>query len=242
MLGKFAIVLKVQFLKAAPTDLTKEVWHMQQLSEQQLKPICNILADTSRGLTKGEIKNTLHNCGIDEVDDGSRTINGGMFYQIGLNKRDWLYNCFVADINKHHSCSNVFKFIESALSPISYTLEEKCGKYSWMLEEINKVLILLGMEVGNDGKLKSTIKADTLDEVDRRVNKLKRKLYERAIHADVTKYCVKDYLQKDYFDAVLRQQKVWQNVCDKLPDLLLMAANYFKRPFLQKIRLSFLTH
>lgn len=180
---------------------------MQQLNEQQLKSICGILADTSRGLTKTELKSVLHNCGIDEVDDGSRSINGGMFYQIGFNKRDWLYNCFVADVNKHHTCANVFKFIESALSPISYTLEEKRAKHLWRLEEINKVLLLLGMEVGNDGKLKQAVKADTLDEVDRRVNGLKKKLYERSIHAEVTKYCVEDYLQKDYFDAVFEAAK-----------------------------------
>ena len=180
---------------------------MQQLNEQQLKSICSILADTSRGLTKTELRSTLHSCGIDEVDDGSRTINGGMFYQIGLNKRDWLYNCFVADINKRHTFSNIFKFIESALSPISYTLEEKREKHSWRFEEINKVLLLLGMEVGTDGKLKQAVKASTLDEVDRRVNNLKRKLYERAIHAEVTKYCVKDYLRKDYFDAVFEAAK-----------------------------------
>ena len=192
---------------AIPISLTKEVWHVQQLNEQQLKSICSILADTSRGLTKTELRSTLHNCGIDEVDDGSRTINGGMFYQIGLNKRDWLYNCFVADINKRHTFSNIFKFIESALSPISYTLEEKREKHSWRFEEINKVLLLLGMEVGTDGKLKQAVKASTLDEVDRRVNNLKRKLYERAIHAEVTKYCVKDYLRKDYFDAVFEAAK-----------------------------------
>jgi len=50
-------------------------------------------------LTKTELKSTLHNCGISEVDDGGRMINGGMFYQIGFNKRDWLYNCFAADMN-----------------------------------------------------------------------------------------------------------------------------------------------
>lgn len=180
---------------------------MQQLNEQQLKSICGILADTSRGLTKTELKSTLHNCGIGEVDDGNRSINGGMFYQIGFNKRDWLYNCFVADINKNRSCVNVFRFIESALSPISYTLEEKREKHLWRLDEINKALMLLGMQVGNDGKLKQTAKANTLDEVDRRVNKLKKKLYERAIHTEVTKYCVNDYLQKDYFDAVFEAAK-----------------------------------
>lgn len=180
---------------------------MQQLNEQQLKSICGILADTNRGLTKTELKSTLHNCGIGEVDDGNRSINGGMFYQIGFNKRDWLYKCFVADINKNRFCVNVFRFIESALSPISYTLEEKREKHLWRLDEINKVLMLLGMQVGNDGKLKQTVKANTLDEVDRRVNKLKKKLYERAIHAEVTKYCVNDYLQKDYFDAVFEAAK-----------------------------------
>jgi len=180
---------------------------MQPLNEQQLKSICGILADTNRGLTKTELKSTLHNCGISEVDDGGQTINGGMFYQIGFNKRDWLYNCFVADINKYHTYSNVFKFIESALSPISYTLEEKREKHLWRFEEINKVLLLLGMQVGNDGKLRQTAKASTLDEVDRRVNGLKKKLYERSIHTEVTKYCVKDYLQKDYFDAVFEAAK-----------------------------------
>lgn len=86
---------------------------MQQLNEQQLKSICGILADTNRGLTKTELKSTLHNCGIDEVDDGSRSINGGMFYQIGLNKRDWLYNCFVADIKTvlAQMCSNLLKVL-----------------------------------------------------------------------------------------------------------------------------------
>lgn len=180
---------------------------MQPLSEQQLQNICNILADTDRGLSKTEIKNILHNCGIGEFDDGSRTINNGMVYQIGLNKRNWLYKCFVADINKHRTYTKVFKFIESALSPINYTLEEKREKYLWMLNEINKVLLLLGMQVGNDGKLQQVEKASTLDEVDRRVDRLKKKLYERAIHSEVTKYCEKDYLRKDYFDAVFEAAK-----------------------------------
>lgn len=180
---------------------------MLELNGQQLKSICNILADTNRGLTKTELKSILRNCGIEEIDDGNQTINGGMFYQIGSNKRDWLYNCFAADINRHHTYSKVFKFIESALSPISYTLEEKREQHLWRFEEINKVLLFLGMEIGNDGKLKQVVKANTLNEVDRRVNQLKKKLYERAIHAEVTKYCVKDYLQKDYFDAVFEAAK-----------------------------------
>lgn len=46
------------------------------------------------------------------------------------------------------------------------------------------------------------VQAKTLDEVDRRVNSLQRQFYNRAIHSEVQKYSIKDYLQKDYYDAV----------------------------------------
>ena len=68
------------------------------LSEQQLKSVCAVLADTNRGLTKTELTQTLQHCRIVAIDDGSRNIGNGMYYQIGLNKRDWLYNCFVNEI------------------------------------------------------------------------------------------------------------------------------------------------
>lgn len=177
------------------------------LNEQQIASICNILADTNKGLTKTEIKNTLRACHISEVDDGSKTFNNGMNYQIGLNKRKWLFNCFVEDINRRGTNTNIFKFIESAMSPLNYTTEEKRSKYQWRLEELNKVLLLMGWQVGSDGKIERAIKATTLDEVDRRVNSLKKKLYDRAIHTEVTKYCGADYLQQDYFDTVFEAAK-----------------------------------
>lgn len=180
---------------------------MQILNEQQLKSICAVLADTNNGLTKTEIKSILHSCHIEETDDGRRTINNGMFYQIGLNKREWLYNCFVADVNKHQTFSNIYNFIESALSPINYTSADKRNKYTWILEELNKVLLLIGLQVGKDGKIKCTAKADTLDEVDRRVNSLKKKLYDRGIHTEVMKYCMADYLRQDYYDVVFEAAK-----------------------------------
>ena len=50
-------------------------------------------------------------------------------------------------------------------------------------------------------------KATTLSEVDKRVNHLQKKLYERSIHYEVVKYCESDYLRKDYFDAVFEASK-----------------------------------
>lgn len=76
-----------------------------------------------------------------------------------------------------------------------------------MFDEINKVLILLGVEVHRDGTICETIKARTLDEVDRRVNSITKQLYNRTIHHEVTKYCISDFLRKDYFDAVFEAAK-----------------------------------
>lgn len=177
------------------------------LSEQQLKSVCAVLADTNRGLTKTELTHTLQHCRIATIDDGSRNIGNGMYYQVGLNKRDWLYNCFVNEINTQQTYKRIYEFIESALNPISYTSTEKRDKYQWLYEEINKVLLLVGLQIQKDGKITNVPKAETLDEVDRRVNSLNKKLYDRAIHSEVTKYCIKDYLRKDYFDAVFEASK-----------------------------------
>ncbi len=177
------------------------------LSEQQLKSVCAVLADTNRGLTKTELTHTLQHCRIATVDDGNRNIGNGMYYQVGLNKRNWLYSCFENEINTRQSYKRIYSFIESALNPISYTSTEKRDKYQWLYEETNKVLILVGLQIQKDGKATSVPKAETLDEVDRRVNSLHKKLYDRAIHSEVTKYCIKDYLRKDYFDAVFEASK-----------------------------------
>lgn len=178
-----------------------------QLGENQLRALCAVLADTNNGLTKAEISHHLRACGIRLVDDGHRVIGNGLAYQTGLNKRDWLLECFVQDINSRHSTNIVLQFIESALNPILYTADGKREKYSWMLEETNRVLVLLGCEVGPDGRIRSVPRAESLDEVDRRINSLKRKLYDRSIHSEVTKYCSRELLKKDYFDAVFEAAK-----------------------------------
>lgn len=175
------------------------------INQQQLKSICDVLADTNCGLTKSELSLKLGQSGIIAVDDGSR--RDGYTYEFGLNKRDWLYNCFANEINTKKTFANIYNFIENALDPVSYTTSEKRDKYNHLFEETNKVLLLIGLEIQKDGKIKQAVKATSLDEVDRRVNNLHRQLYNRAIHSDVSKYCIKDYLRKDYYDAVFEASK-----------------------------------
>lgn len=178
---------------------------MKYLDEQQLKAICDVLAETSLGYTKTELTRLLQQSKITVVSDGK--VSNGYTYQLGLNKRDWLYNCLATEINNSHSFTRIYTFLEKVLNPVAFTDEKSRGKYSYFLEGVNKVLLLAGLEITKEGKLIEVVQAKTLDEVDRRVNSLQRQLYNRAIHSEVQKYCIKDYLQKDYYDAVFEAAK-----------------------------------
>lgn len=175
------------------------------INEQQLKAICDVLAHTSQGLSKSKLKQLLRECNIPIVDDGYS--NNGLTYTIGLSKTNWLFNCFAEEINRRRSSAKVFIFIEKALNPVSYINTEDRDNYNYRFEEINKALLFIGLEITQSGKLVDAVKAQTLEEVDRRVNSLKKQLYHRAIHSQVEKYCIKDYLRKDYFDAIFEASK-----------------------------------
>jgi uncharacterized protein (TIGR02391 family) len=181
------------------------IMNRKALDSQHVKAVCEVLADTDRGLTKTELIQLLNLCEIDVADDGNST--NKYTYSIGLNKRSWLYKCFAEEINKNKSFKKVYLFIEKALNPLGYIDESKREKYSFLFEETNKALLLAGLSVTKEGSLTEVIRATTLDEVDRRVNHLRRQLYDRAIHHEVKKYCIKDYLRKDYYDAVFEASK-----------------------------------
>lgn len=175
------------------------------LDEQQLKAVCDVLAETKLGYTKSELTRLLKQSGIEIVSDGKTSSVYG--YTPGLNKRDWLYNCLATDINKRHNLMYVYIFIEKALNPVAFTDERKRDQYNYLFEGVNKALLLAGLKITKEGKLVEAVQAKTLDEVDRRVNSLEKHLYERAIHSEVRKYCIKDYLQNDYYDAVFEAAK-----------------------------------
>lgn len=175
----------------------------KSLSSQDIKAICDILADTSAGLSKSEIHDILHHANIAAADDGCR--NNGLTYTTGLNKRDWLYNCLVQKPQEIQN--NVLTFIKLALSPIRYTPKESRTKYERLLEGVNKVLMLLGLTVTKKGTIEDVAQATSLDEVDERVNHLKRQLTMRGIHSEVSRFCARDILREDYFSIVFESAK-----------------------------------
>jgi len=109
------------------------------LDEQQLKAVCDVLAETKLGYTKSELTRLLKQSGIEIVSDGKTSSVYG--YTPGLNKRDWLYNCLATDINKRHNLMYVYIFIEKALNPVAFTDERKRDQYNYLFEGVNKALL-----------------------------------------------------------------------------------------------------
>ena len=175
------------------------------LSEPALKSIAAVLGATDCFLSKKTLKTLLQQEELIVADDGYR--ENRFTYQIGQNKRDWLYNCFAETANREQNCDKVLKFIEAAMNPIRYTAESDRMAYSSLKEELNRVLLLIGLYVDETGNVISEKKASTLDEVDDRVNHLKAELQKRCIHHEVKRYCKKELLQKDFFDAIFEASK-----------------------------------
>lgn len=201
----------------------------KMLDQQQLKAVCDVLAHTSEGFSKSELSELLQQSQITLIDDGKSS--NGYTYTLGLNKRDWLYNCLANEINTNKSLQRVFDFISKALNPVAFTVQRNREKYLHLLEETNKVLLLAGLSVSKEGKVVDVVQAKTLDEVDRRMNHLKRELYNRAIHNEVQKYCIKDYLRKDYYDAVFEAAKGLAERVRKLTGLSSDGGELFQKAF-----------
>lgn len=180
------------------------------LDQQQLKAVCDVLAHASEGFSKSELSRLLQQSQIDLADDGSS--NNGYSYTLGLNKRDWLYNCLVNEINTNKSFQRVFDFIVKALNPVAFTVQSNREKYLHLLEETNKVLLLAGLSVSKEGKIVDVVKATTLDEVDRRVNHLKRNFIIGQFTMRYRNIALKIICGKITMMQCLKQLKDWQSV------------------------------
>lgn len=85
--------------------------------------------------------------------------------------------------------SNAFLyFIKKSLNPIRFVSGNN-GDHDAILAEINKPLLLMGLEMTNEGRLIKTVAATTISEVERRTQSLVSELQKRHIHADVVKCC-----------------------------------------------------
>lgn len=175
------------------------------MSQVDLVALSRVLGDTDQGFTRSELESMLRQCQFEIPQE--KVLSHGRVYEVRPSKKKFLLGCFHAELNKSNNYDKIRSFIEFALRPANFIDADKREHRRWLVNEVNRVLMLSGLMVGHDGKITRVPKAGSLDEVDRRVNRLDQALYHRAIHHEVRKYCIADYLRQDYYDTVFEAAK-----------------------------------
>ncbi|MBN1887478.1 MAG: TIGR02391 family protein [Thermoflexales bacterium] len=168
------------------------------LSEQQLEAICNVLGDTVEGLTGSEIGTLLAQCRIEDLQPGG-------------TKRYRLYNALSVRQRQDRCANNIIAFIQAAMTPARFAGNRE--RFNTLKQQLNQALVFAGYMLGEDGHLCQVTPATTLDEAEGRTGRLQAELRRREVHPDVLRFCQVEFLQENYFHAVLEATK---SVADKI--------------------------
>jgi hypothetical protein len=169
---------------------------VQKFNHNSLESICNVLGDTVTGLKGTEIGKYLARC---RIPDG-----------ITSTKRIRLYEALSAK-QAHDDCGNcVIQFIHLVMDPVNHTRDQ--AWFESTRADLNTVLPFSGIAIGEDGKCRNVSAAKTLSQAVQKAERLRKRLQERGVHADVLKFCQARLLEDNYFHAVLEATK---SVADK---------------------------
>lgn len=162
------------------------------LETYHLEGICKIIAATEEGLKGTEIGTILADC---RINDHSPTIT----------KWQRLYNAFVDCQNTERSSYKVIVFLCRAMHPSRYL--KNAELYHARLNDLNKQLSFIGVELTDKGTFREVGKAATLSEAEQRASHFKHKLEARNVHAEIFNYCKPELLTENYFHAVFESVK-----------------------------------
>ncbi len=179
----------------------------------QIEALSKVIGDY---MTGSEITKLLYQCGISDTS--------------GLSTK-WcrLDYSFIERQNKDQSPNAILRFVKEALNPVLYMNEKE--KFECFRNDVNQVLLTLGLEIQNDGSLHFTVAATTIDEVKRRTQNLERLLRQRYVHGSVLKYCKEELLKENYFHAVFEAAKGLSDRVRELTSLNLDGAELFETVF-----------
>ncbi len=171
---------------------------LPRLTPNQIEQIAHIIGNTGNGFTGSEIGHHLAQCHMNDQDPE-------------LTKWKRLYNAFCFAVNESGSTNVIFRFIQHCLEPAQGLNDPE--RYKWMMLELNRVLMLLGIEIRDDGRFYPVSQAQSLNEVLRRTKDLRNKLNGYGAHPEVLRCCRDELLVQDYFHAV---QEAAKSLCDRV--------------------------
>lgn len=170
------------------------------LDSAQLEAVARALVDSRGGLTHHELTRLLTQKRLSTGDKA---------------QAKWirLYNALAQSQTFLQSNQHVLSCVEDSMSPARFM--GKASLYETFREVVNGPLALVGLSVGNDGKLIEVRKAVTVSEAEQRAKQLRTDLSARGVHEDVLRFCKPELIADNYFHAVLEATK---SVAEKLRD------------------------
>ncbi len=161
-------------------------------SAEHLEAIAQVLGDTVHGLTGAQIDHVLAGCRIPNVDASN-------------TKWKRLYNALVAFQIEHRIGNHVVVLIKRVMNPVRYTSSPET--FADRRDALNAILALCGMTISDDGTVRRSKRATSLDEALERSNRMKAQLRARNVHPDVLRFCDAEIVTKNYFHAVFEATK-----------------------------------
>ena len=99
----------------------------------------------------------------------------------------------------------ILAFIKSYLTPTRFV--KRRSEFESHRSELNAILILHGLEYGEDGEFRNIAQAKTLSEAEQRAENVRNHLNLRDSHPEVYRYCKSELMQENEFHAVLEACK-----------------------------------
>lgn len=128
----------------------------------------------------------------------------------GTNKPDRIYYCLKARQKQDNCANNVLSFVLRIIDPKRYTEEAEFEKHRTV---INEKLLYEGIEIDKSGQARIVEKAKTISEAKRRSLKVKERVHGIGIHSDILPYCESEWLNENYFHAIL---EITKSVAERL--------------------------
>lgn len=167
---------------------------IESFNSTTLRSISKIIGEI---LSNKQIKEQFHNSGI--IDTGE-----------GTNKPDRIYYTLISRQKQDNCGNNVLNFILNIIDPKRYDSESSFEKDR---TSINERLLYEGIEIDKEGKPKNVSKARTISEAKERSMKIKERVHGIGIHQDILPYCESEWLNENYFHAIL---EITKSVAHKL--------------------------
>lgn len=173
-------------MQASGTTKLLEMW-----PAPVVEAVASVLGDSEHGLTGREIDALLVQVRVPQVEGSSKRVRL-THSLLARQTRDGAANCLVA-------------FINQAMAPVAYTTRPQV--FSRRRDDLNEVLVHVGLRVNAQGKVARGPAAATLDEAARHAGSLRSELRRRGSHCEGLRYCTTEILARDAFHAALEAVK-----------------------------------